>query len=698
MSVSAGIEGTNAEALYNSRLLKNYVEYIKNFHHDVDIAALLRLSGINSYEIEDQGHWFTQEEVDRFHDILIQVTKNANISREVGRFAASPKGSGAVRQYVLAFMSPGAAYRVLEKLSPHFSQATTVETQKTGSNSIEVVVTPKSGVNEKEYQCENRMGIYEAISKLFTKKLARIDHKECIHKGGSCCRYLISWKETSSSIWRGMRNYLIVVSFLVCIAIHFLVPAVSWTSVVLLFILSITGLSFYFERYDRENLARNIDSQREASKDLLEQIDIRYKDTLLVKEIGQSTSMLLDTKSLLKSVIDILSKHSDFDRGGIWLADSGNTRLAYQIGFGYNNQIRDILKQADFHLDNPRSKGLAVKAFKQQQPYLVNDTNEIANDLSDRSLDFIKKIGAQSFICVPIVYEGKSLGILLVDNIQSKRPLRKSDISLLMGIAPQIAVSIHNAMSYQALQESKEREKNLRKLFEKYVPGPVIKRYVDSEETDLFRGEELPISVFFLDIRGFTSSAEKMSAKDVVTFLNNFFENCCQIISEENGHINTYTGDGLFAIFGAPEPLNNHATYAFNAACRILKLSKQFVLNGESIEIGMGMNTGKAVLGNIGSKTKIEYTAIGDTVNTANRLQDLTKHFNAYPIIMSRQTWEELEAHSAYEAIIGLGMHKIRGKQDRIAAFGFNPLDYPIPRRLSSKGIQIRAKLQAIAS
>lgn len=681
-------------ALYNSRLLKNYVEYIKNFHPDVDIGALLKLAKINSYEIEDQGHWFTQTEVDHFHDILTQVTKNPHISREVGRFAAAPKGSGAVRQYVLAFMSPGAAYRALEKLSHHFTQATTLGTRKTGSNSLEVVVTPKAGVNEKPYQCENRMGIYEAICKLFTKKFAKIEHQECIHKGGSCCRYRVTWKETSSSIWRGVRNYLILLSLIVCVAIHFLVPAVSWTSVVLLFILSITGLSLYFERYDRENLAQNIESQREAAKDLLDQIDMRYKDAQLVREIGQSTSMLLDTRIMLRSVIDILEKHSDFDRGGIWLTNRRNTRLIYRVGFGYNHEIRDLLKQTEFHLDNPKSKGLAVEAFKRQEPYLVNDIAEIKKDLSDRSLAFIEKIGAQSFICVPIVYEGKSLGVLMVDNIQSKQPLRKSDISLLMGIAPQIAVSIHNAMSYQALQESREREKNLRKLFEKYVPGPVIKRYVDSKETDLFRGEELPISVFFMDIRGFTSKAEKMAAKDVVSFLNTFFEDCCRIISEENGHINTYTGDGLFAIFGAPEPLNHHAAFAFNAACRILTMSNSVMLNNEGIRIGIGMNTGKAILGNIGSETKIEYTAIGDTVNTANRLQDLTKSFKAYPIIMSRQTWEELEGHPAHEAISALGMHKIRGKQDRIAAFGFDPLDHPVRRQVD--GSKTVGKLEAV--
>lgn len=674
MTVPDPSYSSNNSPLYNSRLLKNYVEFIRNFHPDLDIASLLKLSGINSYEIEDQGHWFSQEEVNRFHGILVQKTQNPGISREVGRFAASPKGTGAVRQYVLGFMSPGAAYRVLEKLSPHLTHATRLKTKRLGANSMEVLVIPNPGVSERPYQCDNRIGIFEAISKLFTNKFAKIEHSECIHQGGQCCRYIITWKETSSSMWRGIRNYLIFASFLLCLALHFLVPAISWTSVILLFVLSITGISFYFERFDRESLTRNMESQREAAKLLLDQIDIRYRDALLVREIGQATSMLLNTRQLLASVIDALEKRSEFDRGGIWLADADKTRLQYQVGYGYRTEIKEILERTEFSLDKPGSRGLAVRAFKLQQPFLVNDTSEIEKDLSSRSANFIKIIGSRSFICVPIVYEGESLGILLVDNIRSKRPLSKSDISLLMGIAPQIAVSIHNAMSYQALQESREREKNLRVLFEKYVPAPVIKRYVDSKDVDLFRGEELSISVMFLDIRRFTTCAETMAAIEVVSFLNEFFENCCRIISAENGHINKYTGDGLFAIFGAPEPLANHAHLAFNAACRILEMSRRVTINGSPMEIGIGLNTGNAILGNIGSRTKIEYTAIGDTINTADRLQNFTKLFQDYPIIMSRKTWNQLSGHPVHPTIISLGVHKIRGKKDKIAAFGFNPL------------------------
>jgi class 3 adenylate cyclase len=107
-------------------------------------------------------------------------------------------------------------------------------------------------------------------------------------------------------------------------------------------------------------------------------------------------------------------------------------------------------------------------------------------------------------------------------------------------------------------------------------------------------------------------------------------------------------------------------------------MSGRFILGGKPMGIGIGLHTGKAILGNIGSQTKIEYTAIGDNVNTASRFQELTKFFNEFTIIMSRNAWKELAGHPHYPAITNLGMQKIRGKKQKIEAFGFKPLkDYP---------------------
>ncbi len=686
------------DPLYNSRIIKIFLEYLEKHYLDVDIDLILKYAGMTKYEVGDPGHWwFNQRHVDRFDEILVAKTGNPNIAREAGRYVVSSEALGAAKQYTLGLMSLSSVYILMEKLYPIMSRGADVKATKLGSNRVEIVSTPKPGVDEKPYQCENRMGTFEGLGKWFTKRLADIEHPSCFHKGDNRCRYIITWEETPFLIWKRIRNYSLLVGILACLGLFFVLPITTWVVLVLLCAFLTMMVSFYAERLERKDLAKTVETQGDAAKDLLEEINLRYNDAQLIKEIGQATSKLLDIEMLLKCVTDVMAKHLDFDRGGIWLANKEKALLVYNTGYGYDTEIEGLLRSTDFHLDRPRSRGVAVQAFRQQRPFLVNAIGEIEKDLSKRSLEFVKRIGAQSFICVPIVYEGEALGILFVDNPKSKKPLTQSDMSLLMGIAPQIAISIHNAISYQKIQESREREQNLRKLFEKYVPPPVIKQYVDSGETSLFRGEEASITALFLDIRDFTASSEAMDARDVVSFLNDYFERCSVLVSEENGHINKYTGDGFLAIYGAPEPFEHHTVLAFNAACKILEMSRTFILGGKPVELGIGLHTGRAILGNIGSQTKIEYTAVGDTVNTAARLQELTRLFQEFPIIMSRDTWNDLAGHPYHHAIKNLGMQEMRGKKEKLEAFGFKPLkDHSLSEAQGDRGFMPLQRIKGV--
>ncbi|HJX35012.1 MAG TPA: adenylate/guanylate cyclase domain-containing protein [Desulfatiglandales bacterium] len=658
--------------LYNSRLIKNYVVYMKEFYPEVKIDLILNHAYINKYELDDEGHWFSQWQVDRFHEALSRETKNPNLPREAGRYMASSSVlSGPFKQYIMGFMTPSAAYWVLKKIVPHLSRAFTLEIKKLGRNKIDVLVRPNPGVIEKHYQCENRCGQFEAIAKVFTDKYAIIDHPTCIHKGGDVCRYIITWEETKSFLWIRLRLYLVSLALLSLVALYFLITPIHYAGLIFLSAFLLMSIVIYAEDAQREELVQNVKEQSNASELLLDEINRRHNDTLLVKEIGQTTSKLLNIDDLMNSVIESMKRLLDFDRGGIWLVNSDNTRLVYKAGYGYEPDVYNILKKSYFHLDNPDSKGVAIQTFKKQRAFLVNDISEIEGNLTSRSLEFIKIIGTRSFVCVPLVYERRSFGIIFVDNIRSKRTLSQTDISLLTGVSRQISISINNAMSYQKLKESKERESNLRKLFERYVPPSVIRRYVSG--LDLFKGEEAFITVLFLDIRDFTASTEKMNVVNVVSFLNDYYDRCSAIISEEHGHINKYTGDGFLAIFGAPEPLNNHITMGFNAACRILDLSTEMVMGNVPIQIGIGLHTGRAILGNLGSRTKMEYTAIGDTINTAARLQELTKQFREFPLIMSRDVRDGIDlGHASYKGISNLGLRMIRGKKDTLEIFGFN--------------------------
>jgi PAS domain S-box-containing protein len=447
--------------LYNSRLLKNYVEYTKRFYPEAKIESILGYAGIATYELEDEGHWFSQDQVERFHQILTQKTGDPNISREVGRYSASAKASGVVRQYVLGLISPAAAYWVLEKFTSTLSRAHTFEMRKLGANKIEVSVTPKPGVLEKLYQCDNRMGMLEAVSKVFTNKFPEIEHPTCIHRGGKLCCYIITWEKTSALMWRRTRNYLILLSLLSLAGLHFFIPFIPWIILILSFASLLLGISFYSKHLESKELKKTIETQGDAAKDHLEEMNIRYNNALLVQEIGQATSTILDIDKLMNTVASIMERRLDFDRGMVMLANKERTRLLYTAGYGYSKEQEALMQQTEFHLDNPKSKGMFVLAFREKKPFLLNDIAEDSNKLSKKSRELAAQMDVHSLICVPIVYEQESLGILAVDNIVSKRPLTQSDMSLLQGVASQTAVSMINAMSFNKLQESEEKYRTI---------------------------------------------------------------------------------------------------------------------------------------------------------------------------------------------------------------------------------------------
>ena len=409
--------------LYNSRIIKSYVEYLHRYLPDIDIAPLLKYADIESYQLEDEGHWLTQRQVDRFHEMLAKETDDPDISRKVGRFITTSRASGAAGQYLLGFINPATAYSVLEKINARLSRGVILKTKAIETDKIEARAILQPGVVEKPYQCLNRIGSLESLAKVFTKKFANIEHPVCIHKGGDHYLYIITWEKTLSFFWKKIRNYFFIISLLIClISMNFLNP-VYWDRMVLFFVVIAMGITIYSEHLEKGELLNNIQNQGDAADRLLDQINKRYNETLLIQEIGQASSMIPDIDKLLKFVMESLEKRLDFDRGMIMLANKQKECLVYTVGYGHNPKDEDYLKSIKFHLDNPLSKGTAVDVFRKQTPILVNDVSEIESDLSTKSLDFVRAMGSQAFICVPIIYKGESMGVLIVDNVNQRNLL-----------------------------------------------------------------------------------------------------------------------------------------------------------------------------------------------------------------------------------------------------------------------------------
>jgi len=228
-----------------------------------------------------------------------------------------------------------------------------------------------------------------------------------------------------------------------------------------------------------------------------------------------------------------------------------------------------------------------------------------------------------------------------------------------------------SSILYKLFFVQKEK-KIIKKTFSKYINPYIMEELLKDPKGSLstLGGKKKEITVAFADIRGFTTISEHLSAEEVVKFLNECFSVLSNVIFKYNGTIDKYIGDCIMFFWNAPVEQPDHSYIAVNCVIEMFReldrLSKSYqLLSDFEIKMGVGINTGEAIVGNIGSSHLMTYTVVGDTVNVASRLQDLTKEF-AIPIIISEYTNFKL---SNRIPTVSLGKVKLRGREQEVEIF-----------------------------
>ena len=220
--------------------------------------------------------------------------------------------------------------------------------------------------------------------------------------------------------------------------------------------------------------------------------------------------------------------------------------------------------------------------------------------------------------------------------------------------------------SYRFILEGKNKEK-IKQAMGKYLSQDIMKNVVQNIDDIKLGGKRANVTVLFADIRGFTSMSEKMTAEEVSKILNEYFTEIEPIITSYNGVINKFIGDAVMAIFGEPIQDINHPVNAVKCAYAMLKkvdeLRDKWLFEGKpKIEIGIGINTGEAFVGNIGSEKRLEYTVIGDTVNLASRIESYNKVYHTN-FLISSSTYSHV---SDIADVIKISEVTIRGKSKKM--------------------------------
>lgn len=272
--------------------------------------------------------------------------------------------------------------------------------------------------------------------------------------------------------------------------------------------------------------------------------------------------------------------------------------------------------------------------------------------------------GIRSAMAVPLLSNGEVKAVLFLDTRQRINAFSEKDLAILSGIAAQAGIALENT----ALAEQIRAEALTRAELSRFLSRAVADAVIQGKIEDLRQSRLAEVSCLFADIRGFTSMAESESPQESVDMLNDFFTAMAHVVFRHEGNLDKFIGDCVMAVWGPPSSHPDDAGRALRAALEmqdaVEELNQKRIAQGKKpIGVGIGVNTGQAVVGYMGSDERHEFTAIGDTVNTASRLCGIAK---AGEVLAARSTVDR--AGEGFEAE-PLPVLQVKGKGKGVATF-----------------------------
>ena len=303
----------------------------------------------------------------------------------------------------------------------------------------------------------------------------------------------------------------------------------------------------------------------------------------------------------------------------------------------------------------------------------MSDFNNFFSDFkySTKNINDFNPAGSNSkkilsYVTIPLTIAGDIFASVHIANSINEyfTPSIMENIGVFAGAAAPV---IANALS---MHELALLQKNTRTAFARYVPADVMDEIINETNKKASMSENRNISVLFSDIRDFTNISENSPAQNVVDFLNAYFAKMGNEIICESGHIDKFIGDAIMAVFGAFQNLDNSPANAIRAAVKMLAAMddinrSQTIYSKNKIEIGIGINCGACILGNIGFQNKMDYTIIGDTVNLASRIESLTKLYR-HPLIVSEYIYEATKDNFLFRKIDNV---RVKGKEKPVGIY-----------------------------
>jgi adenylate cyclase len=370
-------------------------------------------------------------------------------------------------------------------------------------------------------------------------------------------------------------------------------------------------------RWVAGGLALAVDRNR-----LLEAVYRRTQQMETIRQVGSVlASSTFDLNKVLQYTLDLIREAVNVEAGSLLFLEGQELEVAV----AFNRSLPEL---KTFRLK--LGQGIAGHVAARGEAVIVNDTEKSMQFFP--VIDEVSGFRTRSALCVPMISQGRVIGVIEVLNKVSGH-FDTNDRDLLQAIAASVSIALENARLYKKTVAAAEHERDVRRLFQTFVPKEVVDKIIHGLEDGKPVIEEVKtITLLNVDIRGFSQIAKQIGPPKTVALLNRFFGTMGELVFQHRGIVDKYIGDGFLAVFGAPisnvtDP-DNALQSALAMKCALTDINRALRRDlGRTIEMGISVHTGEVVAGNIGFEKKMDYTVIGDAVNVVFRLQGMTKSF-----------------------------------------------------------------------
>jgi adenylate cyclase len=407
------------------------------------------------------------------------------------------------------------------------------------------------------------------------------------------------------------------------------------------------------------NLDPAVTSSGDAgSKSLLEYVEVLRKKAETLARIYELNQMLgsdFSQDDIFKKVSEMVFRLTPADRFLVLLKDEGTGELstvAAEFRDPDGSQARGEVTISKTVVDRVMSERLSLLSFDTQADERFSAAQSIVMQ------------NISSVMCAPLLRKDGPLGVIYVDCQERLKLLREDDLDLLNAVAAETSIAVDNALTHRRLV----KEELARAKYRRFMPAHVVDEILANPDEVMLGGANCYVTVLFSDIRGFTSMSEQLNPEIVVQILNEYFADMTPIVFDNHGLLDKFMGDGMMALFGVPYPSADAASNAVAAAIAMQRamaaLNEDLKTMGLSeVAVGIGINSGTVTVGYIGSRERTDYTAIGDAVNLAARLE---KRAEPGQIIISRST---LDAIGNKFPVRHCDRIMVKGKQESVEIY-----------------------------